>query len=86
MDRTRIQDEKLYFGSLELSNLLIRLVRGYQFMNNNKIPKAVFLPRITSIKVGEEVIPIEYEQSEQPASPVKPKRSKAGASDSPKAV
>lgn len=87
MDKSCMKDEKFYFGSLELTSLLIKMARSYQFMNKNKVPKAIFIPRIESIVVDKEVIPVEYE-AEQPAtaSPVKPKRGKASASDSTKTV
>ena len=49
LKRTVIQDQKVYFGEWELSNLIRTLIGLYRFRCGNQTPTAIVMPNVTEV-------------------------------------
>lgn len=49
MEKNTIQDNKLFMGEREFTNLIKVLIRVYRFRNKNQNPEAIVLPDITEV-------------------------------------
>lgn len=47
--RTIFQDDNIYFGERELTNLCWTLIRVYKFKNQSREPKAIIFPNIQEV-------------------------------------
>lgn len=47
--RTITQEDSIYFGEQELTNLCWVLIRAYRFKNHNNDPKQIVFPTITKV-------------------------------------
>ncbi len=65
MDRTTIKDKQIILGTIELTNLIKALIRGYKFHNNNEPPLAVVIPHIGKV----EDVTVIYEVKNESAKP-----------------
>jgi len=59
MEYNTVEKDKIYLGEVEFSNLVKVLTRAYEFRNNNQKPKAVVIPKLTSVNG----VAVEYEES-----------------------
>jgi len=49
LTRTIIQDQKIYLGEHELTNLVRTLIRVYRFRSKNQTPTAVVIPYVAKV-------------------------------------
>ena len=69
MDNTRTSSGVVYIGELELTRLLVQLIKHYKFAHANEYPEKIVLPTIREI----EGVIIEQEVKDA-ASSGKPKK------------
>jgi len=50
LTRTTTQDQKVYFGEFELTNLVKTLIHLYRFRNNNQTPTAIVIPDVKEVE------------------------------------
>jgi len=50
LTRTTTQDQKVLFGELEFTRLIITLIRVYRFRNSNQTPIAVVMPDVKEVE------------------------------------
>lgn len=49
LSRTIIQDQKVYLGEAEFTNLIRTLIRVYRFRSSNQTPEAIVMPDVMEV-------------------------------------
>ncbi len=71
MNSTQTSSGVIYIGELELTKLLVQLIKHYKFSHNNEYPEKIVFPAIKEI----EGVIIEQEREPEP----EPRKVKKGA-------
>lgn len=48
-DTTRMDDDNFYFGEVEFSNIIRRMVTTFKFHNSNRVPTAIHIPMLDTV-------------------------------------